>query len=163
MLLVSRVVSDDFPNTALGRNSASFSLHTTMTKWYATKRRGVRLAFTAVYTSLVVAIESAGAQGLTPNCTLPFQRISKHHSIDDNCAARGEVPDPPVAANDPAHALQNQAKSNFCATGNWNWGQGANLDTFSFSLCSLARDPLISICQDLHTDPYSIQSICFDG
>jgi hypothetical protein len=77
----------------------------------------VRLAFMAVYTSLVVAIESAGAQGLTPNCTLPFQSISKHHPIDDNCAARGEVPDPPVAANDPAHALQNQAKNNFCATG----------------------------------------------
>ena len=55
----------------------------------------VRLAFTtAVYTSLVVAIESAGAQDFTPNCTLPFQSISKHHPIDDNCAARGEVPDP---------------------------------------------------------------------
>jgi len=26
----------------------------------------VRLAFTALYTSMVVAIESAGAQGLTP-------------------------------------------------------------------------------------------------
>src|SRR5205823_2278031 len=77
----------------------------------------VKLAFTAVYTSLVVAIESAGAQGLTPHCTLPFQSISKHHPIDDNCAARGEVPDPPVKANDPAHALQNLAKNNFCATG----------------------------------------------
>ena len=77
----------------------------------------VRLAFTAVYTSLLVAIGLAGAQGLTPNCTLPFQTISKHHTIDDNCAARGEVPDPPVDQNDPAHALQNQAKNNFCATG----------------------------------------------
>ena len=65
----------------------------------------VRLAFTAVYTSLVVAIESAGAQGFTPNCTLPFQSLSKHHPIDDNCAARGEVPDPPVDQNDPAHSV----------------------------------------------------------
>jgi hypothetical protein len=77
----------------------------------------VRLAFTAVYTSLIVTIESAAAQGLTPNCTLPFQSIAKHHPIDDTCAARGEVPDPPVAPNDPAHVLQNQAKNNFCATG----------------------------------------------
>jgi hypothetical protein len=27
------------------------------------------------------------------------------------------VPDPPVEPNDPAHALQNLAKNNFCATG----------------------------------------------
>jgi hypothetical protein len=76
-----------------------------------------RLVSAVVCTSLLVAIGSANAQGLVPGCTLPFAAIAKHHPIDDNCAARGEVPDPPVAANDPAHALQNQAKNNFCATG----------------------------------------------
>jgi hypothetical protein len=54
---------------------------------------------------------------LVPDCTLPFANIAKHHPIDDNCPARGEVPDPPVEPNDPAHALQNVAKNNFCATG----------------------------------------------
>ena len=76
-----------------------------------------RLAFAAVCTSLLVAAGSASAQGLVPDCTLQFASIAKHHPIDDNCAARGEVPDPPVAPNDPAHALQNLAKNNFCATG----------------------------------------------
>jgi hypothetical protein len=28
-----------------------------------------------------------------------------------------DVPDPPVKPSDPAHALQNLAKNNFCATG----------------------------------------------
>jgi hypothetical protein len=40
-----------------------------------------------------------------------------HHSIDDNCAARGNVPLTGGSANDSAHALQNVAKNNFCATG----------------------------------------------
>lgn len=54
---------------------------------------------------------------MIPNCAIPFAGIAQHHSIDDNCGARGEVPDPPVEPNDPAHALQDVAKNNFCATG----------------------------------------------
>jgi hypothetical protein len=70
-----------------------------------------------VCATLLVAVGSASAQGLTPACPLPFASIAKHRSIDDNCAARGEVPDPPAEPNDPAHALQNLAKNNFCAIG----------------------------------------------
>jgi hypothetical protein len=49
----------------------------------------------------------------------PFDPIKHHHPIDDTCPARGNVPDPPPASdpNSPAHALQNLAKNNFCATG----------------------------------------------
>ncbi len=75
------------------------------------------LASAIVCTSLLVAFGSASAQGLIPDCPIPFASIAKHQSIDDNCGARGEVPDPPVDQNDPAHALQNVAKNNFCATG----------------------------------------------
>jgi hypothetical protein len=76
-----------------------------------------RLVSAVLSTSLLVAIESVSAQGLVSDCTLPFVSIAKRHPIDDNCAARGEVPDPPVAANESAQAIQNQAKNNFCATG----------------------------------------------
>jgi hypothetical protein len=76
-----------------------------------------RFVSAIVCTSLLVALGSARAQGLVPNCAIPFSSIAQHHSIDDNCGARGEVPDPPVDQNDPAHALQNVAKNNFCATG----------------------------------------------
>ena len=59
------------------------------------------------------------AQGFEPGCTLPFDAIKHHHPIDDTCPRRGNVPDPPPASgpNGPAHALQNEAKNNFCATG----------------------------------------------
>jgi len=76
-----------------------------------------RLVSALVGTSLLLTVVSVSAEPFTVDCQLPFENIKKHHPIDDNCAARGEVPDPPVAANDPAHALQNQAKNNFCATG----------------------------------------------
>ena len=33
---------------------------------------------------------SSAAQGLVPDCTLPFASIAKHHPIDDNCAARAK-------------------------------------------------------------------------
>ena len=92
-----------------------------MAKWYcneAVKETSMaRFVSAIVCTSLLVALGSASAQGLVPNCPIPFASISKHHPIDDNCPGRGEVPDPPVTANDPAHALQNQAKNNFCGTG----------------------------------------------
>jgi hypothetical protein len=67
--------------------------------------------------SLLAAVESANAQGLIPDCSLPFASIAKHRSIDDNCPGRGEVPEQSDNPNDPAHALQNLAKNNFCATG----------------------------------------------
>jgi hypothetical protein len=76
-----------------------------------------RLASAIVWTSLLVAVGSANAQGFVPNCPIPFAGIAKHRPIDDTCLARGDVPDPPVEPNDPAHALQNLAKNNFCATG----------------------------------------------
>jgi len=76
-----------------------------------------RLVSAVVCTSLLVGVRSVSAQGLVPDCTLPFANIAKHHPIDDNCPGRGEVPDPPVKPDDPAHALQNVPKNNFCATG----------------------------------------------
>ena len=76
-----------------------------------------KLGFAIIWASLLAVARPASAQGLSPDCPIPFASIAKHRSIDDNCAARGEVPDPPVEANDPAHALQNLAKNNFCATG----------------------------------------------
>src|SRR6266705_1278682 len=60
----------------------------------------------------------APAQDFQPGCTLPFDGIKETHPIDHLCPrARGNVPDPPVAGNDAAHALQNERKNNFCATG----------------------------------------------
>jgi hypothetical protein len=64
--------------------------------------------------SLFVAIASAHGQGLLPACTLPFASIAKHHPIDENCDARGEADEDPKPKNRDAHALQNQAKNNFC-------------------------------------------------
>ena len=75
-----------------------------------------RLACAVVCTSLLVAIGSANAQGLVPGCTLPFATIAKHHPVDDNCDARGEADQDPQEHNRDAHALQNVAKNNFCAT-----------------------------------------------
>lgn len=58
------------------------------------------------------------AQTFDPGCPVPFASIQVHHPIDDTCARRGDVQDPPAAGtNDAAHALQNLAKNNFCATG----------------------------------------------
>jgi len=57
------------------------------------------------------------AQPFQPGCQLPFDAIKKHHPIDDTCARRGDVPDPPSDAQAAAHALQNEAKNNFCQTG----------------------------------------------
>jgi hypothetical protein len=75
-----------------------------------------RLVSAVVCTSLLVAIGSANAQGLVPGCTLPFATIAKHHPVDDNCDARGEADQDPQEHNRDAHALQNVAKNNFCAT-----------------------------------------------
>src|SRR5262245_34085388 len=62
-----------------------------------------------------------------PGCQLPFSAIEQPHGIDNTCPRRGDVPDPPPPndPNAPAHALQNEVKNNFCATGN------AALVTFS--------------------------------
>src|ERR1700690_862029 len=46
-----------------------------------------------------------------PSCTLPFDAIKQHHPIDDSCSADGAAqPDTPQSA-------QNDAKNNFCTTG----------------------------------------------
>jgi hypothetical protein len=76
-----------------------------------------RVISAIVCTSLLVAVGSVSAEPFSVDCQLPFASIAKHRPIDDNCPARGEVPDPPVDPNDLAHALQNMAKNNFCATG----------------------------------------------
>jgi len=61
---------------------------------------------------------AAPAEDFQPGCALPFDSIKAAHPIDHLCPlTRGNVPDPPVAANDAAHALQNERKNNFCATG----------------------------------------------
>ena len=62
-------------------------------------------------------VNLATAQWFDPACALPFDPIKVHHSIDDSCAPRGDVPDPPVADNDVGHALQNELKNNLCALG----------------------------------------------
>jgi hypothetical protein len=69
-----------------------------------------------VCSSVLVDIGSVSAQGLVPDCTLPFASIAKPHPIDDNCDARGEADEDPIPDNKNAHALQNLAKNNFCAT-----------------------------------------------
>lgn len=65
---------------------------------------------------LAVSSSYARAQPFTPGCQLPFDSIKKHHSIDDTCPRRGDVPDPATNAAAAAHALQNEAKNNFCQT-----------------------------------------------
>lgn len=50
--------------------------------------------------------------GIAPlACALPFEAIEQHHPIDDSCAADGSSPP------NSAQARQNDAKNNFCATG----------------------------------------------
>jgi hypothetical protein len=67
---------------------------------------------------LAMGRPAAPAQDFRPGCSLPFDSIKEAHPIDHLCPqARGNVPDPPVAANDAEHALQNERKNNFCATG----------------------------------------------
>jgi len=77
--------------------------------------RNALLSFGAVV--LVGIVEEAKPQPFVPGCMLPFDAIKVHHPIDDSCLSRGDVPEPPVAANDAGHALQNEAKNNFCAFG----------------------------------------------
>jgi hypothetical protein len=69
-----------------------------------------KLACAVVYTSLLVAVGSVSAEPFTVECQLPFENIKNHHSIDDNCAARGSA-----GANDSPEGLQNLAKNNLCA------------------------------------------------
>jgi hypothetical protein len=76
-----------------------------------------RLVSAVVCTSLLVAGGSVSAEPFTVECQLPFETIKEHHSIDDNCAAHGNAPLTGGSASDSAHALQNVAKNNFCATG----------------------------------------------
>jgi hypothetical protein len=76
-----------------------------------------RLVSTIVCVSLLVAVRLASAESFILNCTLPFETIAKHRTIEDTCAAHGDAPLTGGSANDSAHALQNLAKNNFCATG----------------------------------------------
>ena len=75
-----------------------------------------RFASAVVCTSLLLAIGSVKAQGLVSDCTVPFTTIAKHHPIGDNCDARGDADLDEKEKNRDAHALQNIAKNNFCAT-----------------------------------------------
>jgi hypothetical protein len=75
-----------------------------------------RVLHIAVWLFVGLAV-CAGAQTFDPGCPLPFGAIKKHHPIDDTCPRRGDVPDPPSDAQAAAHALQNEAKNNFCQTG----------------------------------------------
>src|SRR5438034_5929284 len=59
----------------------------------------------------------ARASGFDVSCGLPFDAIKVHHPIDDSCAKRGDVAEPPLGANDAPHASQNEAKNNYCASG----------------------------------------------
>ena len=68
--------------------------------------------------ALVGTPNLARSSGFDVACTLPFESIKLHHPVDDSCANRGDVIDPPVGDNDAAHALQNEAKNNLCAPGN---------------------------------------------
>ena len=77
--------------------------------------RNALLSFGALV--LAGIADDARPQALVPGCALPFDAIKVHHPIDDSCVARGDVPEPPVADNDAGHALQNEAKNNFCAPG----------------------------------------------
>ena len=79
--------------------------------------RFVKIAV-GVFGTLVLGVPNlARASGFDVSCTLPFESIKVHHPIDDSCAMRGDVPEPPVPANDSAHAAQNDAKNNYCASG----------------------------------------------
>jgi len=51
------------------------------------------------------------------SCALPFDAIKIHHPIDDSCPQRGDVPNAPTGDNNVAHASQNEAKNNYCASG----------------------------------------------
>jgi hypothetical protein len=75
-----------------------------------------RLVSAVVCVSLLVAVRLASAESFILNCTLPFETMPKHRTIEDTCAAHGDAPLTGGSANDSAHALQNLAKNNFCAT-----------------------------------------------
>ena len=49
------------------------------------------------------AANFAKASGFDISCALPFDVIKVHHPIDDSCAKRGDVPDPPIGDNEAAH------------------------------------------------------------
>jgi hypothetical protein len=76
-----------------------------------------RLLSAVVCASLVVSFGAAGAEPFILDCTLPFESIKKPRTIDGNCPVHGDAPFTGGSANDSAHALQNLAKNNFCATG----------------------------------------------
>jgi len=77
-----------------------------------------RLLLTFGGVTVLTLCRAASAKDFQPGCTLPFDSIKEAHPIDHiRPRARGNVPDPPVGANDAAHALQNERKNNFCATG----------------------------------------------
>lgn len=77
----------------------------------------LRLGLPAAFALLLLSPSSAaGARPFDAGCPLPF--VGEHHAIDNTCPNHhGDVPDPPVEPNDAAHALQNLAKNNLCATG----------------------------------------------
>lgn len=71
------------------------------------------LVFAFSCSSVVMALPDP----FVPGCPLPFNATPTQPAIDNTCPRRGDVPDPAPDAKAAAHALQNEAKNNFCAPG----------------------------------------------
>jgi hypothetical protein len=62
--------------------------------------------------SLPGALAGQNGTAFDPGCPLPFADIAVKHPIDSDCGVQGKT------GASPDNAAQNQAKNNFCATGN---------------------------------------------
>jgi hypothetical protein len=60
--------------------------------------------------ALGAAFHGRALADFEPPCTLPFAAIAQKHDIDEDCEAAG-------SATNAAHRAQNEAKNNFCASG----------------------------------------------
>jgi hypothetical protein len=95
----------------------------------------------------VIAVVRGSAQGFDPGCAIPFDSIRGDPPIDHTCPRRGNVPDPAVADNDAAHALQNEAKNDFCEP-----GPPAPLTFFSFMRLQQKLDAKVPAAQHWNRD-----------
>jgi hypothetical protein len=62
--------------------------------------------------SLPAALAAQNGTAFDPGCPYPFADIAVKHPIDSDCGVQGK------SGGTPENAAQNQAKNNFCATGN---------------------------------------------
>jgi len=58
------------------------------------------------------ALAGQNGTAFDPGCPFPFADIAVKHTIDSDCGVQGKT------GASPENAAQNQAKNNFCATGN---------------------------------------------